>query len=458
MKAFTFLISCFFLGIVVSQATIIHVPDDQPTIQQAIDFAQNGDTILVSPGTYFENINYHGKNVFVASNYIFNNDLSFIHSTIIDGSQPLQPDTASCVLIVSGEDSTAVLTGFTLTGGTGTLWEDEHNLNHWYTEGGGILIQYSSPTIKNNIIRENLATNVPSGATSAGGGAIRSGDSNPYILNNLILNNQGRYGAGIVLNFSGAVIKNNIIAYNFGGQDYGGGGIWFYGNGPGPRIFENNTIVYNSSATGGGGIRAWSTSADISNCIIWGNTAAVAPQIQGGVNLTYSAIESVYSGNGNIYDNPLFEPDNLLLSDDSPCIDSGNPDMVYNDPEDGQNPGFAQFPAKGSLLNDMGAYGGPGCMALPDVITSIENTSSAQGGLVVIPNPVENGKITIKHSFKVSDNVIVNIYNLSGNLVFSGTLQNNVLILNEGFLQSGLYLLQLDYAEGSTSFTKFVVK
>ncbi len=56
-----------------------------------------------------------------------------------------------------------------------------------------------------------------------------SGDANPLIQNNLIAYNQGRYGGGIVLNYSGATIRNNIIDHNSGGEDYGGGGIWSVG-------------------------------------------------------------------------------------------------------------------------------------------------------------------------------------------------------------------------------------
>ena len=43
----------------------------------------------------------------------------------------------------------------------------------------------------------------------------------------------------------------------------------------------------------------------------------------------------------------------------SPCIDAGNPDAMYNDPESMFRPGYAQLPARGTIRNDMGAYGGP---------------------------------------------------------------------------------------------------
>ena len=93
---------------------ILNVPADFPSIQSAIDNSTNGDTILVSPGSYQENINFNGKNIILSSYFLLSNDPSYVLSTVIDGSQ-----SGTCVTFNNGEDSGAILTGFTLKNGGG---------------------------------------------------------------------------------------------------------------------------------------------------------------------------------------------------------------------------------------------------------------------------------------------------------------------------------------------------
>lgn len=368
-----------------SQAQIINVPADQPGIQAGINAASNGDTVLVEPGTYFENINFRGKNIVVASLYILNGDRNIITNTIINGSQPVHPDSASCVLIISGEDSTTVLQGFTITRGSGTKWRDEHGAGTYY-EGGGILITLSSPIIKNNIIYFNSAIRTGSGVTSAGGGGIRVGDSNPTIINNIIMSNSGMYGGGIVLNYTGGTVKNNIIYNNTvyeavpGTPTFGGGGIWVYNTIPGAiRIIENNTIIGNtaygtgSSVAGrGGGILLNSITATVTNNIIWGNTAnsstysQISPNASTHTHISYCDIMNGKSRPGEIHTYPEFTDSGFYLEDNSPCIDSGHSGWEYWDPAiDPEDRFNSKPPSKGERRNDIGAYGGPGSDSLP---------------------------------------------------------------------------------------------
>jgi hypothetical protein len=460
----TFYVSILLLISVFTRATIIEVPGNAESIQEGIDMAESGDTVLVSPGTYFENIRFNGKNIVVGSHFILENEPAYILSTIINGSQPQYADTASCVMFINGEDSTAVLAGFTLTGGTGTVWEDEHSPGYWFTEGGGILIQYSSPTIRNNLIIDNEAIAMPSGVTSAGGGAIRSGDSNPRILNNIIMNNQGRYGAGIVLNYSGAVIRNNIIAGNYGGEDYGGGGVWCLGNGDNPKLLDNNTLVNNHATNYGGGIRLWSTMVNITNCILWGNTAPNHPQIQGTTGIvTYSNVEGGYTGTGNIDDDPIFEGIQNMLGEESPCIDAGNPDPVYFDPEDPQAAGMALFPALGTVTNDMGAYGGPGADLFPEIITAVDefHRVGEDDKLRIYPNPLPRKGVHLHvHTGRVLPESAA-VFNSAGSLIriwTPGTLGSSPFLLDASGLEGGIYLLNVVLENGKSYTEKLIVE
>jgi len=356
-------------------------------------------------------------------------------------------------LFINGETTDAILQGFTLTGGKGTRWEDIH-IGGFYREGGGILIELSSPTIQFNLIEFNDATD-KTNSTSAGGGAIRCGDGDPVIQNNVIANNQGRYGAGIVMNFSTGTIRNNLIFENTGGMDFGGSGIWSYSSGT--TVIENNTIINNHSDLDGGGILIWSTSATIKNNIIWGNTATTSGnQIKlrsgGSADVTYSNVEGGWLGDGNIDTDPNFENIMLLLADGSLCIDAGDPDPQYNDPEG--SPGMGLWPAKGTVRNDMGAYGGPHSAVLSDfTVTSVydDGINGQPQGFYLEQNYPNPFNPTTRIKFTIPQSVI-----LSGakNLIFVqliiyDVLGNEVATLVDEELPAGEYEIEFNLAQNS---------
>jgi len=458
MRTITILFLILLFASINADATIRGVPGSYTTIQSAINAAVNGDTVLVEPGTYFENINFRGKHIVVTSRFYLNNELSYIASTVINGSTPTNPDSASTVIIGSGADSTTVLQGFKITGGTGTKWTDEHGAGI-YREGGGVLIALSSPVIRFNIITNNNSMNI-TGVNGTGGGGIRSGDGKPSILNNIIMNNTGRYGAGIVLNYTGAAVKNNIIYGNSMSSTYSSGSAIWANNflGTSKNLIENNTIVGNSAVNGTAGILSiYSANLTIRNNIIWGNTSPGNTQILasggGTVTVTYNDVQNGYAGAGNINIYPQFTDSNYVLLNGSPCIDAGDSSAIYNDPFDPGNPTNAKFPSKGTLRNDMGAYGGPLSAVISGVaIIGIKkiDTEVPEGFNLYqnYPNPF-NPNTNIKFQIKESGFVTLKIYDTAGREIetlVNTELRQGVYAVNfsGGNLSSGTYFYKLN--------------
>lgn len=348
-----------------SVASLLHVPTDFGTIQAALDAASSSDTVVVAPGTYFENVRVEAKSVRLVSQFALDGNIEHILETILDGSQPLNADSASIIRLVDAGNS--LVQGFTMTRGAGTIWRDQTDM-HLYREGGAILVEGGSPSIRNNLFLFNQATDT-TGVESAGGGAIRGGYGSVEVQNNAFAFNSAHYGGGVMLFKTVGVIKNNIFYRNFGGEYFGGGGFYSLLS-PSTQTIQNNTFIENRSAIDGGGILLWFNAANMENNILWGNVGTSASQIslrQGATSSTvfYSDVEGGFVGTGNIDDPPLVSPVTFYLDLLSPCVDAGNPNPSKHDLPDSPDTTLALPPARGLRHNDMGAFGGPGMHDFP---------------------------------------------------------------------------------------------
>jgi hypothetical protein len=291
MKTFTILFFLFFIFHLNGKAQIIHVPADYPTIQEGIAAAQTGDTVLVADGLYFENIDFLGKRpLMVASHFLMDSDTNHINNTIINGSLPANPDIGSVVLFISGEDTTSVLCGFTITGGSGLLISEVP-----FRGGGGAFIASGAKLLNNHFISNEVIDNV-----RTNGGAIWGGS--PYYPNAIVVlrNNTISYNKAISYGdegdgggfdiFCNVILENNKISYNEANGLYrgDGGGGRIIANSPTQVTVKNNQVIYN---------KAISVSAETDLVLsggldFWGNCQGVVS----GNNISFNEAEVPVSG------------------------------------------------------------------------------------------------------------------------------------------------------------------
>ena len=448
------LIISLLLSVTVLFANIINVPADYSTIQGGIDAASDGDTVLVSAGTYNESINYNGKNIVVGSLYLTTQDTSYISSTIIDGDS-----SGSIVLFESFEDSTAVLNGFTFQniifyseegsqaiininesspkiinnrfdnfylfqgGESAVIYCENSNslimnneftngsVGNGYVLGGFILSKNSNVTIKNNRIENGYV------GFAEPSGYIVSVNSDNIIESNVIINPSMGYcvicAAISILDGSNCILRNNFIF-----QAYGDG----YGAvvaSESQYVSHNNTFVSNSV-----GYANLSSDGIVSNDIIYASSNAVYIDENSTIQVSYSDIEGGWEGVGNIDADPLFcAPDNgeYTLAQNSPCVGTGDNNV------------------------NMGAFG-VGC----DAILST-NTDAIPIQYVLhqnYPNPF-NPATTIAFSIPQTELVTVKVYNIAGHEIT--TLINDELSTGNHSIQwdgshqpSGVYFVQIE--------------
>ena len=103
---------------------------DFDTIQAGIDASHDGDVLHVQPCTYEETLDFRGRSIRVEST-------DGPETTVIDAR-----GRGSVVTVATAETDATVLSGFTLTGGSGTY-------------GSALLVDFASFRLENSILSDN---------------------------------------------------------------------------------------------------------------------------------------------------------------------------------------------------------------------------------------------------------------------------------------------------------------
>ena len=317
--------------LIAPQARLIYVDDDAPgdpaedgsaghpfdTIQEAIDSAISGDTVVILSGIYTgagnRDLDYKGKAITIRSE-----DPNEPNLVIID-CDGTEDDPHRGFNFHSYETPRSVLDGLTITDG-------------YYVRGGGIsLSDCARPTVTNCAFRENRA--------SLGGGAYC--ESGPTLTNCTFVDNSADGGGGLYNNGDASECAPVLSDCTFIGNaaTNNGGGMYNLGRSAKPFLTDCRFIGNSVSEGGGGAIRNNSSgSPKLVNCLFAGNSAAafggaIRNSNGGGTELTNCTFSANYAANGAAF---AATPDDG--DSQSPCVltvvncilrDGG--DEIYND-------------------------------------------------------------------------------------------------------------------------------
>jgi len=238
-----------------ARADVIHVPDDQPTIQAGVDAAVTGDEVVVAPGEYilgeFENVTINQKSVTVRSS-------GGAEATTIQGGG------AFPVMHLGLNDST--IQGFTITG----------RVQYSLFAGGGISILGGSPTIRDCTFINNVAEDVLKGGAVGGsnasctiigctfiknssydGGAVRM-DLSASITDSTFDGNSATHYHGGAVSISSGTIENCTFTGNLANLD----GAAVYSNGS--VSIRESTFTGNHASRDGGAVHTGG--GDLTDC------------------------------------------------------------------------------------------------------------------------------------------------------------------------------------------------
>ncbi|MDP8323317.1 MAG: choice-of-anchor Q domain-containing protein, partial [Candidatus Stygibacter australis] len=163
-KYFILFIGLVLIGILQGTTIIVDIEGtgDYISIQEGVDASVNGDTVLVYPGRYYENVDYNNHTITLGSLNLTTGERHYIRETIIDGNLE-----NSCIIVVRAEGEGTLCCGFTLTNGAGHSMGSDYPL-----DGGGVYVYggYGAQIEVRNCIIENNKINRTGGGIYLGYG------------------------------------------------------------------------------------------------------------------------------------------------------------------------------------------------------------------------------------------------------------------------------------------------
>ena len=245
-------------------AGIINVPDDQATIQDGIDAALTGDTVLIANGTYSgdgnRDIDFGGKEIVVTS-------ANGAEVTFVDCEGSYE-DPHRGFVFDSGEGPGSILHGLTI-------------LHTFADTGSGLYINSASPTVEACVFQrfDTLTDGFGEwGYSTFGGGAACLNGSQATFIDCLFQFNLAQAGAGLyITGGSDVVVENCDFSYNFTHDvalANSTGAIYIKESSPtvtGCRFNGNEVHVINFEIYGSPGIYSLSSNPVITSCVFTAN-------------------------------------------------------------------------------------------------------------------------------------------------------------------------------------------